>query len=352
MVNHRVLLIGFLSLAIIIGLSSIFWPTHSLSDEHGHGHDTDNHGTSSEVNYRSQTALVFPIQEHGDFDLPLIKVGWTLFRDKGLSSNNSVSCESCHNLQTNGAANTAVSVGVGGAGARNSLTVFNAALNYRFFWDGRTNTLKKQMDGPVHAPLELASSWAAIVEYVASSPEYETLFEEAEILPISADSIRHALVAFQESLLTPHSPFDRYLNGDQYAIDSPAKKGWMAFQELGCINCHQGQNIGGSLMQRFGYYDSETKDTSSASNLDTGRFQMTQNDADKYLFRVASLRNVADTPPYFHDGRTNSLEEAIEIMANIQLGQSLDQSVISDLSAFLHALSAPRPQVLEILERE
>ncbi|WP_283130462.1 cytochrome-c peroxidase [Enterovibrio norvegicus] len=350
MVYRRVLLIGLLSLIIAIGVGILFAPVSSLIDRQEH--DSHSHGTNTDINSLYQNALVFPIPSHFDYDLPLIRVGWTLFRDEGLSSNNSVSCNSCHNLQTNGAEITPVSVGVGGAGSRNSLTVFNAALNYRFFWDGRTNSLKKQMDGPVHAPLEMASSWAAIVEYVAANPEYETLFEDADILPISADSIQHALVAFQESLLTPHSPFDRYLNGDQYAIDSPAKKGWMAFQKLGCINCHQGQNIGGSLMQRFGYYDNETRGAPSASDLDTGRYQMTQNDADKYLFRVASLRNVADTPPYFHDGRTNNLEEAIEIMAKVQLGQSLEQSVINDISAFLHALSAPRPQVLEILERE
>ncbi|PMN70598.1 cytochrome-c peroxidase [Enterovibrio norvegicus] len=350
MVNRRTLLIGCLSIVIAIGVGSIFLPVHSLIDEQSH--DSHSHGAKGDEDSRHQNALVFPIPSPSDYDLPLIRAGWTLFRDKGLSSNNSVSCESCHNLQTNGAEITPVSVGVGGAGSRNALTVFNAALNYRFFWDGRTNSLKKQMDGPVHAPLEMASSWALIVAYVASKPEYETLFEDADILPISAASIQYALVAFQESLLTPNAPFDRYLNGDQYAINYPAKQGWMAFQRLGCINCHQGQNIGGSLMQRFGYYGNDTRDKTQAKNIDMGRFQVTENDADKYLFRVASLRNVAETPPYFHDGRTNSLEEAIKIMANIQIGQSLEQSVISDLSAFLHALSAPRPQILEILERE
>ncbi|MFL7008868.1 cytochrome B6 [Enterovibrio norvegicus] len=350
MVYRRVLLIGLLSLIIAIGVGILFAPVSSLIDRQGH--DSHSQGKHADINALYQNALVFPIPSHFDYDLPLIRVGWTLFRDEGLSSNNSVSCNSCHNLQTNGAETTPVSVGVGGAGSRNSLTVFNAALNYRFFWDGRTNSLKKQMNGPVHAPKEMASSWAAIVDYVASKPDYRTLFDEANILPISADSIQHALVAFQESLLTPNSPFDRYLNGDQYAIDSSSKQGWIAFQELGCINCHQGQNIGGSLMQRFGYYDNATSDGKKANEKDMGRYLITQQNADKYLFRVASLRNVADTPPYFHDGRTSNLEEAIEIMANIQTGHAIELTVINDLSAFLHSLSAPRPQVLEILERE
>ncbi|MEI8611750.1 cytochrome c peroxidase [Enterovibrio sp. Hal110] len=350
MIYYRVLLIGLLILIIVIGVGIIFTPTSSLIDKHKH--DSHHHGEHGGINALHQNALVFPIPRHSDYDLPLIRVGWTLFRDEGLSSNNSISCNSCHNLQTNGAETTPVSVGVGGAGSRNALTVFNAALNYRFFWDGRTNTLKKQMDGPVHAPKEMASSWAAIVDYVAAKPEYRTLFDEANILPISADSIQHALVAFQESLLTPNSPFDRYLNGEHYAIDSSAKQGWIAFQELGCINCHQGQNIGGSLMQRFGYYDNATSDRKNTHEKDMGRYLITQENTDKYLFRVASLRNVANTPPYFHDGRTSDLEEAIEIMANIQTGHDLDQSVISDLSAFLHSLSAPRPQILEILESE
>ncbi|MDD1780552.1 c-type cytochrome [Enterovibrio sp. ZSDZ35] len=346
MLNARIAIIaafvGSLCLgAIVISASDMFSHDHFPIHEHGHSHDN---GESAQ-----NQSLVIPIPTPEPADFELIKVGWTLFNDPNLSSNKSVSCGTCHNLKTNGAQITPVSHGVKGQGKRNSLTVFNVSLNYRFFWDGRTNSLTKQLDGPIHTPTEMDSSWQNIHAYVSSSSTYQTLFSAAK-RPITINDIKFALVSFQEQLLTPHSPFDQFLQGKEDAITPQAQKGWEAFQKIGCINCHQGSNIGGSLMQRFGYY-SDTAEPNGGW-VDTGRHAFTQKDIDMHLFRVASLRNVADTPPYFHDGRAATLKKAINIMADVQLGVTLEPETVSDLVAFLHSLSAPRPHILEELERD
>ncbi|KXF80695.1 cytochrome-c peroxidase [Enterovibrio coralii] len=331
----------------VIALTTTDMLSHDAHHDHEHGHG-DTHASAEQLDNQ---ALVVPVPVPEQAEMALIKVGWELFNDPNLSSNNAVSCASCHNLSTNGAEITPVSHGVGGAGDRNSLTVFNASLNYRFFWDGRSNTLTKQLDGPIHAPAEMDSSWEDIHRYVEASTRYQGLFNAAG-LEISDFNIKHALVTFQEQLLTPNSPFDRYLKGEMNAMNDKAKAGWEDFQSLGCVNCHQGENIGGSIMQRFGYYQATDKPLSEIRDHDTGRHKFTNKEVDKYIFRVASLRNVADTAPYFHDGQTQTLEEAINIMANIQLGRELEPQTVDNLVAFLHALSAPRPAILEVLENE
>ncbi|PKF48974.1 cytochrome-c peroxidase [Enterovibrio nigricans] len=333
--------------ATIAGLLCLGAVVISASNMFNHDHERSNAHTSKEEHQRQ--ALIAPVPYPNRVDFPLIKAGWALFNDPNLSSNKAISCATCHNLSTNGAQDTPVSKGVAGVGKRNSPTVFNVSLNYRFFWDGRTNSLSKQMDGPIHTPAEMDSSWQAILAYVTSSSRYQSLFSAAQH-PITIETIKHAIVTFQEQLLTPNSPFDRYLLGDERAISPLAQNGWKTFQNMGCINCHQGVNIGGSMMQRFGYYGNTA--AHSGLNVDTGRHQFTKKDIDKHLFRVPSLRNVANTPPYFHNGSENRLEEAIKVMADVQLGMTLEPETIDELMAFLHALSAPRPSILEELERE
>lgn len=288
---------------------------------------------------------VQPIETDSPVNTNMARLGWTVFNDPKLSSNHLVSCASCHDLSSNGAEASSVSTGVGGQGPRNSITVFNASLNYRFFWDGRANSLSEQIDGPIHNPLEMASSWPYIVEYMESSTQYQRLFEQLD-LEINEEHIKQGLIAFMEALVTPNAPFDRYLNGNLFAIDDAAKRGWNLFQTVGCIQCHQGPNIGGSMIQKFGYFVPQPGD------LDTGKHLVTNNSLDKFYFRVASLRNVAITPPYFHDGRTQRLQEAIDIMAKGQLGVSLPPDSVKDIEAFLKSLTAPRPYILEVFESE
>ncbi len=316
---------------------------------HAHGHDSQRHKDKSvAMDFANQKAIL-PIPQELNIDKKKAKIGWLLFRDPNLSSNNLISCESCHNLQTNGAENREVSLGVRGRGFRNSLTVFNTAFNYRFFWDGRVNNLHDQLDGPIHNIVEMDSNWKKVKEYVSRSQSYNMLFSEAG-LDISVVNIKSALVEFMEALTTPDSPFDQYLMGNKSALNMQQQRGWEAFQNEGCVNCHRGINIGGGMVMKFGFFGETTRGNERSS--DTGRHINTSKEQDMYLFRVASLRNVALTAPYFHDGKTDSLEEAINIMAESQLGKTFEQSMVDDINAFLTSLSGSRPAILEEFENE
>ncbi|MCL1139892.1 cytochrome-c peroxidase [Shewanella pneumatophori] len=275
---------------------------------------------------------------------PRLKLGMRLFLDPRLSSNGKVSCESCHHIADNGAELIAVSTGVNGQGNRNSPTVFNVAFNTRFFWDGRANSLHEQIDGPIHNPLEMDSNWQAIRNRLAEIPSYNTAFNQVYADGITETTIKHAIVSFMMQLNTPGSAFDNYLNGDEKALSVTALNGWHKFRSLGCIYCHQGQNIGGNLFQKFGNVHAVATESE-----DLGRFSITQQSNDKHVFRVPSLRNVADTPPYFHDGRAASLEEAVIVMARVQLGKELEPATLIELVAFLNSLSAPVPSVIKEL---
>lgn len=289
------------------------------------------------------TDFVKPVPPSTQFDRKKVELGFHLFNDTKLSSNNQISCASCHHLDSNGAEKTRVSRGVHGFGDRNSPTVFNANLNTRFFWDGRASSLEHQIDGPIHNPLEMNSNWASIVERIQADEKYQSLFPSAYKSGISKDTIKDALVLFMKSLNTPNSPFDLFLDGNESALSTVEKKGWLNFQKLGCVACHQGQNLGGNLFQRFGNIQNITPDQKVS---DLGRYNLTGNNEDKYVFRVPGLRNVATTPPYFHDGRAKTLEEAILTMAKVQLGMELDAVTTLELSAFLNSLTAPKPPVL------
>ncbi|CCO44869.1 cytochrome c551 peroxidase [Vibrio nigripulchritudo ATCC 27043] len=295
------------------------------------------------------TDVVKPIPSSRIDNQEKVLLGFTLFNDPNFSSNQQVSCASCHHLETNGAEKLRVSHGVNGFGLRNSPTVFNVSLNTRFFWDGRASSLEHQIDGPIHNPLEMNTNWATVVEEVKRSKDYKALFSSTYDGEITEQTIKDALVIFMSSLNTPDAPFDKFLMGDDSALSAAAKRGWFNFQKLGCIACHQGQNLGGNLFQRFGNLQSILPDEQVT---DLGRYNLTGNNEDKYVFRVPGLRNVATTPPYFHDGHAATLEEAIAIMARVQLGMELDAVTTLELSAFLNSLTAPKPPILRELMNE
>ncbi|MDO6498845.1 cytochrome-c peroxidase [Photobacterium sanguinicancri] len=277
------------------------------------------------------------------------KLGFELFLEPRLSSNNQVSCESCHHIYSNGAESIPASVGVNGKGKRNSPTVFNISLNSRFFWDGRAASLEQQIDGPIHNPLEMDSTWPSIVQFLNQSEYYQKRFNQEYSGEISEKTVKNALVAFMNTLTTPDAPFDRFLGGEADAISNVAQNGWQKFQQLGCVYCHQGQNIGGNLFQKFGNLTALETQFGSSVNQDLGRFEVTGEENDRHVFRVPSLRNVAITAPYFHDGKTATLEEAIIVMARVQLGQELSPMTVVEISAFLNTLTAPKPSALEEL---
>ncbi|PKO59986.1 MAG: cytochrome B6 [Betaproteobacteria bacterium HGW-Betaproteobacteria-13] len=267
-------------------------------------------------------------------------LGERLFHDPVLSVDYTISCASCHPLDRAGADGLPTSRGVGGAlGTVNAPTVFNAGLNFAQFWDGRAATLEEQVAGPIHNPVEMGSNWSLVVERLNKGDDYRSLFAEVYPQGINAETIADALAAFERSLLTPGARFDQYLRGKTDALSADEIEGYARFKRLGCSSCHQGVNVGGNLFQRFGVMGDYFADKGMSTPADLGRFNVTGRQEDRYVFRVPSLRNVALTAPYFHDGSVEKLDDAVEIMARYQLGRTLSKEDRRLLVAFLHTLS-------------
>jgi cytochrome c peroxidase len=285
-------------------------------------------------------------------NLPREKValGRALFSDVRLSHDNTLSCASCHDLATAGHDRRKVSVGVAGAvGSINAPSVFNAALNFVQFWDGRAETLEDQVSGPVHNPVEMASSWPEAIAKLKEDEKFRREFTHAYPNGIEAASLVDAIATFERTLLTQNAPFDRFLRGDLQAIDARAQLGYRRFRELGCVSCHQGVNFGGNMFQRFGVmtdYFGSGEAHRAATSADLGRFNVTGREEDRYVFKVPSLRNVALTAPYFHDGSAATLDEAVAVMGRVQLGRELSRDEIDSVKAFLGTLTGERPTSL------
>lgn len=268
----------------------------------------------------------------------LVALGEKLFHDARLSGNMDVSCASCHHLQTGGDDQLPVSVGTNGRlGTVNAPTILNAGLNFAQFWDGRAISLEEQIDGPVHDENEMHSSWPEIVERLGLDDEYKKRFDALFEDGISANNIKAAIVAFENSLLTP-SRFDQFLAGDNSVLSSQERKGLNAFLSLGCAGCHQGVNLGGNMYQYLGLMGNYFADRGKVTEADLGLFNVTKRDQDRYKFKVPTLRNVAQTAPYFHDGSVETLEDAVIKMAYYQLGFSLGEEQVLDIVAFLKTL--------------
>jgi cytochrome c peroxidase len=273
-----------------------------------------------------------------DLDPARVALGSTLFRDPRLSHDDSVSCASCHHLDRGGVDRLVHSVGINGlAGGRNAPTVFNSGLNFRQFWDGRAGSLEEQIDGPIAHPLEMGSSWPEIIQKLSRSPDYVTAFGGLYGDGISSSSVKNAIATFERSLNTPNSPFDRFLSGDATALTTTQQHGYGEFKSFGCVSCHQGTNVGGNMYQRLGVM--EQPGPTNPLMDDIGRFGVTGDVRDQHVFKVPSLRNVAVTAPYFHDGSIATLDVAVVVMGRYQLGRQLTNSETADLVAFLETLT-------------
>ena len=265
-----------------------------------------------------------------------IDLGRMLYFDARLSKNHDIACNSCHRLDAFGVDGEATSPGHRGQrGGRNSPTVYNAALHLAQFWDGRAADVEAQAKGPVLNPIEMAMpSEQAVVAVLASIPGYPPLFAAAfpgQTEPLTYENMAMAIGAFERRLLTP-APLDHFVSGDLGALKPDALAGLSLFIERGCIACHNGPAIGGGMYQKLGLvvpYATE----------DPGRFDVTGVEADRGLFKVPSLRNVARTGPWFHDGSVAALDEAVRLMARHQLGQELSDQEVGSLGAFLRALT-------------
>ncbi|QYK43226.1 MAG: cytochrome-c peroxidase [Paracoccaceae bacterium] len=283
-----------------------------------------------------------------------IELGKALFLDPRLSASGVFSCYSCHNLTTGGDDNMEVSVGHGWQkGPRNAPTVLNAVLNEAQFWDGRAEDLAAQAKGPVQAGVEMANTPENVEATLSSMPAYVEWFATAfpdQADPLSFDNMAKAIEAFEATLITP-APFDAWLNGDDNAMTADAKAGLRLFMDKGCSSCHSGINVGG-----HGYYPFGLIERPGAEILppgDKGRFAVTETADDEYVFRASPLRNIGLTAPYFHSGKVWDLSVAVEIMAESQLGESLQPGETAQLVAFLDSLTGQlAPVTLPVLPAE
>jgi len=264
-----------------------------------------------------------------------IALGRTLYYDVRLSKNQDVSCNSCHPLARFGADGEPTSSGhKGQRGDRNSPTSLNAALHLAQFWDGRAPDVEAQAKGPILNPVEMAMpSEAAVLAVLDSIPGYAPMFAAAfpgEAKPITYDHLARAIGAFERRLITP-APLDRFIAGNAAALSDAQLAGLARFVDTGCTTCHVGPAVGGGMYQKLGL-------VKPYATQDAGREKVTGNAADRGVFKVPSLRNVAKTGPYFHDGSVATLPEAVRLMARHQLGRELDEKSVNEIVSFLGAL--------------
>jgi len=277
-----------------------------------------------------------------------IVLGKALYMDTRLSKDGNNSCNSCHGLNTFGVDNKQFSEGdLGQNGGRNSPSVYNAALHFAQFWDGRAESIEDQAGMPILNPVEMnIPNEKFLVDRLKGIAEYKEMFASAfpdDKTPVSYKNLRFAIGAFERTLITP-SVFDDYLNGDESALNKEQKKGLYDFIEVGCITCHIGPAIGGNMFQKFGLYGDYWELTAS-EKIDEGKFEVSSNEADKYVFKVPSLRNVEKTSPYLHDGSVSDLSEVIRIMGKIQLNKDLSDEQIKSIRAFLNSLTGEIPPI-------
>lgn len=343
----------FLFLAFIVSSYSYAQSGHDhqgdakKKDHHSEMHDDGHHGmggmmhgshhkldkTTLKQFFEPLPASIIDEKKHA----ALIALGKKLYLDPKLSVNDTISCNSCHQLNNFGVDSQPTSPGhEGKRGGRNSPTTFNAALHIAQFWDGRAKDVEEQALGPILNPIEMGMpSEAAVVGKLKKIDEYKAMFAEAfkdEKDPIQYKNIGKAIGAFERTLITP-SRFDDFLKGDENALNDAEKRGLQKFVHIGCANCHNGVAIGGNSYKKIGLV--EEYETS-----DVGRFAVTGLEMDKKVFKVPSLRNITKTAPYFHDGSVKTLDQAIEEMAEHQLGREVGPGFIEDVKAFLGALTA------------
>lgn len=286
------------------------------------------------------TEPIKPIPLDMKLDVRKVELGERLFFDKRMSKDNSIACIQCHQYQNGGADRSPVSVGIGGKkGPINAPTIFNMAFNFRLSWDGRDESLESQFRGPLHNPVVMGTNWDEVVDKLKADPGYVTSFKDIYNESPNAKNISEAVAAFERSLITPNAKFDRYLRGDKAAISADELRGYQLFKNYGCIACHQGVNVGGNMFQVFGVMGDYFKKRGNLTPADLGRFNTTKNEADKHVFRVPSLRNVAVTAPYFHDGSAATLEDAVDVMFLYQLGRPAPKGDKELIVKFLRTLT-------------
>ncbi len=270
----------------------------------------------------------------------VVELGKKLYFDPRLSKSGFISCNSCHNLSMGGTDNLKTSIGHNwNQGPINAPTVLNSGMNIAQFWDGRAADLKAQAGGPIANPGEMAFTHELAVEVLQSMPGYVAEFKTAfGTDKIDIDKVTKAIAAFEETLVTPDSRFDKWLKGDKKALNKEELAGYKLFKDSGCTACHNGPAVGGNSFQKFGVVE-PYKTTNHAE----GRIAVTGKDADRFYFKVPTLRNVELTYPYFHDGEAATLKDAVDTMGRIQLGKKFTEDENRKVVAFLKTLTGKQP---------
>ena len=285
---------------------------------------------------------VQPVVMPSDLNPGKVALGDSLYHDQRLSGDGTLSCASCHGLEMGGTDLAPVSTGINGQkGPINAPTVFNSSYNVAQFWDGRARDLQDQAGGPVENPLEMGAKFSDVIEVLKKDPN--TVAEFAKVFPkrgISKESITEAIAHFEESLVTPDSPFDLYLKGQSDAVSKEALEGYTLFKDKGCVDCHFGPALGGESFEELGRRRDYFADRSAPkTDVDLGRFNHTGEERDRHHFKVPVLRNINRTAPYFHDASAKTLEEAVIAMARYQLDWDPSSDETAKLVAFLNSLT-------------
>jgi cytochrome c peroxidase len=283
---------------------------------------------------------ITPIRSPDSVNLGMVELGKQLYFDPRLSKSGFISCNSCHNLSMGGSDNLPTSIGDHWQqGPINAPTVLNSSLNLAQFWDGRAADLKAQAGGPIANPGEMGFTHTLAVKTLATIPGYRREFKRVFGKDtIDIDQVTAAIAEFEKTLVTPNARFDQWLLGKEDALSANEKAGYALFKESGCVACHNGEAVGGNSFQKMGLVEPyKTK------NAAAGRSGVSGKDADRFNFKVPTLRNVELTYPYFHDGAANTLTQAVDIMGRLQLGQKFSPEENASIVAFLKTLTGRQP---------
>jgi cytochrome c peroxidase len=279
-----------------------------------------------------------PLPMQLDLDPRKIALGSQLFNDVRLSRDDSISCASCHPVERGGLDRSARSREVSGKpNSINVPTAFNSGFSVAQFWDGRAATLEDMIDDALRS--EMDSDWPQLLAKLERDEDYLAEARGIFAAPLSAAAVKSAIAEYERSLVSWNSRFDAFLRGQTNALTDDEKAGYDEFKEYGCASCHQGINVGGNIFQRFGLFGDYIADRGYATAADLGRFNVTGQPSDRYVFKVPSLRNVELAAPYFHDASAKTLKDAIGMMARYQLGRALSDHDIELIAAFLRTLT-------------
>jgi cytochrome c peroxidase len=297
-------------------------------------------GVAATAASTTNTEPIQPIVRTPPTDSRMVELGKKLFFDPRLSKSGFISCNSCHNLSMGGTDNVRSSIGhQWHEGPINAPTVLNASFNVAQFWDGRAADLKAQAGGPIANPGEMGFSHEMAIDVLRSIPQYVDEFNRVfKKAPLDIEQVTQAIAEFEQTLVTPNSRFDKWLQGDANALSAQELAGYQLFKGSGCVACHNGAAVGGNSFQKMGLV-SPFKSNSTA----LGRYEVTKQEADKYYFKVPTLRNIELTYPYFHDGSAATLHDAVEVMGQVQLGRNFTTDENDKIVAFLKTLTGDQP---------